>query len=268
MSGFGEVGQFLFLSWLFAHLVADFVLQSDSDVERKSRPVVFLRHIGIVTALAWVVPGHLGLWWPALVIGASHALIDYVKVRFRAPVQTAFWADQAAHVVVIFVLAGLLDGPGYGAGASWWCPLVPEGCYPAYLAGATGFVVNLWVGGVVIGLWTAPYLTEIREVRSAAEKQDQTHVLAMSQVARGLARGGRAIGHWERALIFFLVMIGRPESVAFLAAAKSIFRFGELKDRDNRMEAEYITIGTLMSFTWGLVTSWATLFLIESVWPI
>jgi hypothetical protein len=31
-----------------------------------------------------------------------------------------------------------------------------------------------------------------------------------------------------------------------------------LKDRANRAEAEYITIGTMMSFTWGLAAAWAT----------
>ena len=67
-----------------------------------------------------------------------------------------------------------------------------------------------------------------------------------------------ATGELERGLIFFLVMMDKQEAVAFLIAAKSIFRFGELKDRENRAEAEYITIGTLMSFTWGLVAAWTT----------
>ena len=47
-------------------------------------------------------------------------------------------------------------------------------------------------------------------------------------------------------------MGGQPAGVGFLVAAKSIFRFGELKEHHNRLEAEYITIGTLMSFAWGL----------------
>ena len=59
-------------------------------------------------------------------------------------------------------------------------------------------------------------------------------------------------------MIFFLVGLGKPEAVAFLVAAKSIFRFGDLADRKHHAEAEYITIGTLLSFTWGLVTAWLT----------
>jgi hypothetical protein len=68
------------------------------------------------------------------------------------------------------------------------------------------------------------------------------------------------IGQWERALIFIFVFIGQPGAVGFLVAAKSIFRFGELSDRRNRMEAEYITIGTLMSFGMAIAFSLATLF--------
>ncbi len=47
--------------------------------------------------------------------------------------------------------------------------------------------------------------------------------------------------------------------MGFFIAAKSIFRFGELKDHENRMEAEYITIGTMLSFSWGVAyNAWLT----------
>ncbi len=41
-------------------------------------------------------------------------------------------------------------------------------------------------------------------------------------------------------------------------AAKSIFRFGELKETTQRMQAEYIMIGTLWSFAYGIAASFAT----------
>ena len=34
--------------------------------------------------------------------------------------------------------------------------------------------------------------------------------------------------------------------------------FGELKDNETRMEAEYIIIGTMLSFTWALAVAWLT----------
>ena len=52
---------------------------------------------------------------------------------------------------------------------------------------------------------------------------------------------GQYIGQLERTLIFLFVLIGQPTGVGFLVAAKSVFRFGDLKEHEDRMEAEYIT---------------------------
>lgn len=43
--------------------------------------------------------------------------------------------------------------------------------------------------------------------------------------------------------------------VAFLVAAKSVFHWRELT-RNNCKEAEYILIGTLMSFSWSIFLAW------------
>jgi hypothetical protein len=48
----------------------------------------------------------------------------------------------------------------------------------------------------------------------------------------------------------------KPGAIGFLIAAKSILRFGEL--RDHRKEAEYVIIGTMWSFACGLVVALAT----------
>lgn len=66
------------------------------------------------------------------------------------------------------------------------------------------------------------------------------------------------IGQLERALIFVFVLVQQFSAIGFLIAAKSIFRFGELRDRSNRMEAEYIIIGTLISFLWAIVAALLT----------
>jgi hypothetical protein len=48
------------------------------------------------------------------------------------------------------------------------------------------------------------------------------------------------------------------QGVGFLVAAKSILRIGEVKAPEQRKEAEYIIIGTLMSFGWGLLIAYGT----------
>jgi len=73
----------------------------------------------------------------------------------------------------------------------------------------------------------------------------------------GLKEGGRIIGYLERLLIYVFILSGQFAGVGFLVAAKSIFRFGELKDSENRKQAEYIIIGTFTSFLLAIVVSLA-----------
>lgn len=80
---------------------------------------------------------------------------------------------------------------------------------------------------------------------------------------RGLNNGGVWIGSLERILIFIMLLMNIPTAVGFLIAAKSILRFGELKESQNRMEAEYIIIGTFLSFIWGLIISYGVLELLK-----
>jgi hypothetical protein len=55
-----------------------------------------------------------------------------------------------------------------------------------------------------------------------------------------------------------LVLTDQPNAIAFLIAAKSIVRFGEIKDASQRKVAEYIIIGTVLSFGWALLISMLT----------
>ena len=51
------------------------------------------------------------------------------------------------------------------------------------------------------------------------------------------------------------------EAIGFLLAAKSVFRFGELKDAKDRKLTEYILIGTFLSFGIAIIVSLATVYL-------
>ena len=56
---------------------------------------------------------------------------------------------------------------------------------------------------------------------------------------------------------FSFVLIGNIESVGFLLAAKSVFRFGELNKAKEIRTTEYVLIGTLASFTIAILTGLA-----------
>jgi hypothetical protein len=51
------------------------------------------------------------------------------------------------------------------------------------------------------------------------------------------------------------LLINQPTGIGFLIAAKSILRFGEIKNAGERKVAEYIIIGTFLSFGWALLIS-------------
>ena len=70
---------------------------------------------------------------------------------------------------------------------------------------------------------------------------------------QGLKSGGQYIGWLERSLVLVFVMIDQPTGIGFLIAAKSILRFGEIKEPSQRKVAEYIIIGTFMSFGWAVL---------------
>lgn len=64
----------------------------------------------------------------------------------------------------------------------------------------------------------------------------------------GIEDAGKYIGMLERLFIFVFVITSFWEGIGFLLAAKSIFRFGDLKENKEIKLTEYILIGTLLSF--------------------
>lgn len=240
------LGLDLGLALLAGHLVGDFPLQTRLMVKEKHRPGILMAHGAIVAAVSYLFAARWTSWEIPLVILLTHLCIDFLKTKQRRASVTIFAIDQLAHLAVIVALAGL--APRWGAmsqwtewwGQPWWVAQ----------AGLSGFILTVWMGGVLVGLGVQPYLDEIQSATGLVESS--------LKPTRGLTHGGRLIGQWERALIFLFVGLGQPSSIGFLIAAKSIFRFGELKDRENRMEAEYITIGTLMSFGWAMAISYPT----------
>lgn len=222
---------------LLAHVLADFVFQTGWMVANKRRLAGLCAHGAVVLGCAVVVTGQMALslvWLTAL-----HLAVDALKARVGRGVG-GFLADQAAHGAAVVALA--LWQPGlYAQGL--WGDIAP---LPGLFAVLAGFILATRAGGFAIGLLMAPFAEKLARL---APDNGQT-------TAESLPGAGRLIGLLERGLIFALVLLGQPEGVGLLMAAKSILRFGAVKD--DRALSEYVIIGTLASFGWALLAAYGT----------
>jgi hypothetical protein len=268
----------VFLMLVLAHLLGDFVLQTDSMVasKRKLRLIAHFAHAALHTVLAYMLLGLWQLWLVPLVIGLAHGGLDLIKEcvarrfdshnaepsprRHRAVI---FLTDQALHLTVIALVVLVLIDP---AAAPAWVEWFGETAAIAAIA-LIGLIATIWVGAVVVGFSIEPYLSHLRaathndDLATAGDGRSS----ATADTERGFPRGGRIIGQLERALVFLFVITGNMTGVGFLVAAKSVFRFGEIREPHQREEAEYIIIGTLMSFTWAIFVAWLTRWAIDLV---
>lgn len=211
----------LFLCLLLAHLVADFVLQTAKSCKHKReykwRSGCHYCHAAIVFILSWLVAWDLSFWWCALMIGATHLMIDVWK-SYREENVKWFVVDQVLHIAIIA-----------GAAALWCANVVwsvPFGIAPKYIALAVAVIVCWKPANIFIKLMLKHYSVNVPEAHSESG-----------------FNAGALIGNIERWLILAFVIMQRYEALGLLIAAKSIIRFGEKETA----KTEYVLAGTLMS---------------------
>ena len=158
-------------------------------------------------------------------------------------------AFRAGYFVLLWIALRAFPAPSYRS--VWGEMLGPQ--YFDFLAVAAGIVALVWVGGDFMSRAIAPFAAQIGTDDSLEDPKDADE--PDDDRSMGLKNAGRAIGQLERILIFLSVLMGSAAGVGFLVAAKSIMRFGELSSNRNRRLAEYIIIGTFMSFAYAVVVS-------------
>ena len=161
----------------------------------------------------------------------AHGIIDWIKPRLPDSAKW-FTIDQAVHAIVLLVIA-------------WW--LVQSGILPRF--DGIAYKPIVFIGGLIFTVLGAGFLVGKFARRLIEENQLQLD---------GLDNGGKWIGRFERALIFVFIFIDQPTGIGFLVAAKSILRFEEARQQKL---AEYVLIGTLLSFSLAIalssLTKWA-----------
>lgn len=229
-----------FAALLLAHVVADFLLQTNRMVETKQKPGTLLLHALIVLVTAQIALGRVDAWEP-LILAGLHIAIDTVKAYAMPQRLWAFLTDQGAHLVTLIAVAAVtptLFAGGMWAGVAW---------LPGLMLLTAGFVVATVAGGYAVALLVAPWGDE-------------------TALPQGLTNGGRLIGLLERGIIFLLIVAGQPAGIGFLIAAKSVLRF-DTTSKDQRA-GEYVIVGTLASFGWAMAATWATLLVAAELPPL
>ena len=162
------------------------------------------------------------LWWLTLVsfvvVGISHLVADGLKKRYKESA-AYFFIDQFVHLFVL--------------GFFVWLVCMNQ----------TVVVDKKWLMVLIYGLG---YFIVLKPFGITAKIVMDKFNFTPSE--KGLKNGGLWIGYIERFLILTFVLMSYYEGIGFLLAAKSIFRFGELKSDTEIKRTEYILIGTLLSF--------------------
>ena len=109
-------------------------------------------------------------------------------------------------------------------------------------------VLIIAVGYLVVTLVAGEFVAFLLKqmLRKAGEHDD-------TQLRPGIRRMGKYIGWLERTLSITFVLLGHYNGIGFILAAKSILRYGEIKNEDDRKLAEYVIVGTLLSFSLALM---------------
>lgn len=222
----------VFFKLILAHLVGDFLLQPSSWVkakeQQKLRAWQLYVHAGVHGALSWLLIWDVSFWKWALLIALVHFAIDSAKVVFQTENtrRTWFLTDQMLHVVSLCLIA------------SWFQAVSPTSVFSS-LENHLGLLT-------LVLFLTKPASIFIKTVISKWTPQDND--------TESLENAGKYIGILERMFVFIFIVTNHWEGVGFLLAAKSIFRFGDLKEPKHRNLTEYVMIGTMLSFGIAVLT--------------
>jgi hypothetical protein len=217
----------IFIQLFLAHLLGDFLLQPSKWVvekeKKKEKSIYLYIHIALHMALILIFVAKKDFLIYGILLAISHGIIDFIKLKFQTSKTKRIWfsIDQVAHLLMIFITVLL---------------------YTKTTIPINDIGSRVWIFSTGIVLLTKPTSLFLKNILSiwTPEKKDSKD--------DSLQNAGNYIGILERLFVFCFITTGHFEAIGFLLAAKSIFRFGDLKEAKDRKLTEYVLIGTLLSF--------------------
>lgn len=217
----------LFTKLLLAHLIGDFILQPKKwvlDKEKKKEKSIYLySHTALHLALILIFTAKINFIIYGIILAISHGLIDLLKLKFQKKKTKRIWfsVDQLLHLLLIFIIVLVYNNVSIDF---------------------QNIDDSIWIFGTGVVLLTNPTSILIKNIISIWTPESK------NKEDNSLQSAGNYIGILERLFVFCFILTNHFEAIGFLLAAKSIFRFGDLKEAKDRKLTEYVLIGTLLSF--------------------
>jgi hypothetical protein len=238
----------LLLQFFLAHIIGDFFLQSNKGIinkeQRKWRSGFLYLHVAIHFLLIIGITANLNLWPEALVISATHLVIDACKLQFQTNETKRGWffLDQLLHCTVILIVWFFNQNMFVDHTIIADKRLLALVFSILFITRPASFIIK-----IVISKWSPRATRDI-----------------ISTEVESLENAGQLIGILERFLILLFIVLDRWEGVGFLLAAKSVFRFGDLTEAKDTKLTEYVLIGTLLSFIIAILTGLMAVFFLRA----
>jgi Protein of unknown function (DUF3307) len=240
----------LFLALYLAHLLADFVFQTDAIVAGKkdsrwqSYFVHGLTYYGTMLAIVLVMnPSLVGMWAFERVVVALclvHLLLDWAKLtvtnaRWIPDDVQSFTIDQAVHLTTVAAATLFITRPSLQSAVPYLQAI--RSAQERILIVAVIYVVVIFGGGYFVRYLIGPLWKQ--KPNETTKEHDE------------VVNAGLYIGWLERFLALTAIFLQSPGTVGLILTAKSIARYPELKSTGRFVE--YFLIGTLLSISIAIV---------------
>jgi len=224
----------ILLRLLVAHIIGDFILQREDWVKNKNKDKIksvhLYLHCLIHGILVYVFLFKFNSFLIPIIIILSHFIIDTLKIYFGKEKRFTFLIDQLLHIAVILFL--------------WIFKTEQQDQIYNFILSVFS-KSHFWLiitSYLFISNPTSVIIAEfIKKWKDSIKNEDS------------LEDAGKWIGYFERFLVLTFIITDHYEAIGFLLAAKSVFRFGDLKECKEIKFTEYVLVGTLTSFSIAII---------------
>jgi len=258
----------LLLALLFlAHVFADFYFQPVSWVKDKNekhiKSLKLVQHCLVHGGLVFIILCIGGYavsfaFYGSLFIFITHFLIDVTK-SYLPKISIYFFIDQLLHIIMIAIMWGYITEQFNKA-----IQYITTNLDYKFVVILTAYVIVLKPTAIIIKMLLEQWSEIARGSSHYHENKEQDVKFRKEDEDRkSLVSAGKIIGLIERLLILTFVLLNQFAGVGFLLAAKSVFRFGDLKEKNDHKMTEYVMLGTLLSVTITVIVGLVTLLIIK-----